>query len=163
MTREARAYVGLGSNLGEPRTQVRQALAELGELPGTRVAACSALYRSRPMGPADQPDYVNAVAALDTELAPARLLHELQALERRHGRTRGGVRWGPRTLDLDLLVYDELRMNTAELTIPHPGVAERSFVLYPLRELAPELVIPGLGTVDQLTRRCPAEGLSRLE
>jgi len=163
VTRGARAYVGLGSNLEEPLAQVGRALGELGELPRTRLAGRSSLYRSTPMGSADQPDYVNAVAALDTELTPGQLLHALQALERRHGRRREGPRWGPRTLDLDLLLYDELSMNTAELVIPHPGVADRGFVLYPLRELAPDLMIPGRGRVEQLARRCPADGLVRLD
>jgi len=163
VTRGARAYIGLGSNLGEPSAQVSGALAELGKLPRTRLVARSSLYRSRPMGPPDQPDYVNAVAALDTDLPPGELLRELQSLERRHGRRRSGVRWGPRTLDLDLLLYDELSMNTAELVIPHPGIADRGFVLHPLRELAPALAIPGRGRLDQLARRCPAEGLVRLD
>jgi 2-amino-4-hydroxy-6-hydroxymethyldihydropteridine diphosphokinase len=145
-----RAYVGLGSNLDDPAGQVRRALAALAELPDTRLAARSRLYRNPPMGPQDQPDYVNAVCALDTALAAATLLEALHGVERAHGRVRDGRRWGPRTLDLDLLVYDTAEIATPGLQVPHPDIAERAFVLVPLAEIAPALDVPGLGLVTAL-------------
>ncbi len=158
-----RAYVGLGSNLAQPRSQVQRALDELGALPDTSVALRSHLYRSAPMGPPDQPDYINAVAALDTRLDAIALLHQLQSIELAHGRVRQGERWGPRTLDLDLLLYGELQMDTPELTLPHAGLHLRAFVLYPLHEIAADLTVPGHGRVDQLLAGCSAEGLERLQ
>ncbi len=147
-----RAYVGLGSNLGDPADHVRTALHELAGLPATTRVGHSRLYRSPPMGPAGQPDYVNAVAMLDTALEPLDLLLGLQALEARHGRARGAVRWGPRTLDLDLLIFGERRSADPGLTLPHPGIADRPFVLWPLLEVAPDLQVPGLGAVRDLVR-----------
>lgn len=157
------AYLGLGSNLGESAASLLGARALIAGLDSVRESAFSSLYRSAPMGPADQPDYVNAVMAVTTHLAPLALLHKLQAIENEFGRVRTGERWGPRTLDLDILVFGEQIIATAELTVPHPGVGLREFVLYPLCEIAPELNIPGLGRVDQLTRQCPRRGLTRLE
>jgi 2-amino-4-hydroxy-6-hydroxymethyldihydropteridine diphosphokinase len=125
--------------------------------------ACSSLYRSAPMGPANQPDYVNAVMAVETALAPLALLDALQALETAFGRVRHGERWGPRTLDLDILLYGSEILATDRLTVPHPGLAEREFVLYPLQEIAPDLNIPGLGPLADLVRRCPRRGLSVIE
>lgn len=149
------AYIGIGSNLNNPAQQVTRAFTELAVLPQSRMLRRSRLYLSRPLGPQDQPDFVNAAAVLDTTLAPLALLRELQTVEARHGRKREHERhWGPRSLDLDLLIYDELRMQTAELTLPHPHLHERSFVLYPLAELAPELVIPGHGPVQTLRDGC---------
>mgnify|MGYP005751058203 FL=1 len=156
------AYVGLGSNLDDPRRQVEQALRELAALPDTVLAARSSLYRSAPMGPADQPAYINAVARLDTRLAPEALLDALQAVEAAHGRLRTGERWGPRTLDLDILLYGDARLDSPRLKVPHPGMAERNFVLEPLAELAPELDIPGLGPLRELLARCPMAELERL-
>ncbi|HFC54224.1 MAG TPA: 2-amino-4-hydroxy-6-hydroxymethyldihydropteridine diphosphokinase [Gammaproteobacteria bacterium] len=156
MTTPVRAYVGLGSNLQDPVRQVRCALLALKQLPGTRVVASSSLYRSPPLGDKPQPDYINAVAALDTVLEPHRLLDELQALERRQGRRRGGERWGPRTLDLDLLLYGDLRINTRRLTVPHPGLVERAFVLYPLHEIAPDLHLGAAGPLADLVSGEPA-------
>lgn len=158
-----RIYVGLGANLEDPAAQVSTALDELAQLPDTRLAARSGLYRSRPLGPADQPDYINAVAGLDTGLSPTALLEQLQAIEARHGRRRDGTRWGPRTLDLDILVHGDTVLDTEVLTLPHPGVHQRNFVLLPLLEIAPDLVVPGRGTVRELAARCPAEGIERLE
>lgn len=132
-------------------------------LPETRVVARSSLYRSPPMGPADQPDYINAVAALDTGLPPEALLSALQVIERAHGRRRGGQRWGPRPLDLDVLLYGEAPYSSPTLTIPHPGLHDRAFVLYPLREIAGNLQIPGLGALDALVARCVPDGLERLD
>lgn len=144
-----RAYIGLGSNLNEPVRQVRRAADALSALPGTRLAKVSRLYRSPPMGPEDQPEYINAVAALDTGLSPLELLHGLQAIEQDFGRVRMR-RWGERIIDLDLLLYGDLRLNSAELTLPHPGIGERAFVLRPLAELDPDLPIPGLGPLADL-------------
>ena len=168
------AYVGLGSNLADPESQVQSALAELQTLPQSRCLAHSSLYRSAPMMAAgesadDQPDYINAVAALETVLEPAVLLAELQHLEALHQRIRE-QRWGPRTLDLDLLLYGDSRINTAELTVPHPGLSERNFVLYPLAEVVNEvaaeqaetLQIPGKGTLASLLAACPRSGLEKV-
>lgn len=136
------AYIGLGSNLDSPRTHVTRALDELDSLPLTRLACHSSLYASSPVGPQDQPDFVNAVARLETRLSPLALLDQLQALEQRHRRLRKR-RWGPRTLDLDLLCYATLRWQTPRLTLPHPAMRERGFVLVPLAEIAPELLLDG--------------------
>ena len=156
-----RAYVGLGSNLESPRTQVERAFAALAGLPRTRLAGRSRLYRSDPLGPPGQPDYVNAVAALDTALEPLALLDALQSIEHAHGRVRT-LRWGPRTLDLDLLLYGTRISRCARLTLPHPRLHERAFVLYPLADLAPGLVLPGLGALSELLRQCPYTGLEVL-
>ena len=125
--------------------------------------AQSALYHSAPVGPVDQPDYVNAVACLDTELVPHALLRALQNVEVGHGRTRGAVRWGPRTLDLDILLYGDLRLADPLLTIPHPRMAERAFVLVPLREVAPGIRVPGAGPIDDLIARLAPQQVSRLD
>ncbi len=152
-----RAYLGLGSNLGRPVEQLDRALAALRELPDSRLDAVSRYYRNPPMGPA-QPDYVNAVAALDTELEPLVLLDALQAIENAQGRTRE-LRWGPRTLDLDLLLYGDRRIDLPRLHVPHPGLAQRAFVLLPLAELAPGLSIPGLGSIARLLERVDGSAL----
>lgn len=160
LTGVARVYIALGANLDDPPGQVRRALAELAALPGLRALHVSPLYRSAPLGPPDQPPYINAVAGADTELAPLALLDALQAVEQAHGRVRG-ERWGPRTLDLDLLLYDALQLRSARLTLPHPGLHERAFVLYPLRDIAPDLDVPGHGPLSALLARCPPTGLER--
>jgi 2-amino-4-hydroxy-6-hydroxymethyldihydropteridine diphosphokinase len=158
-----RVYIGLGSNLEQPVRQVTDAIEELKQLPGTRLAACSRLYRSRPMGPADQPDYINAVAMMETELEPGQLLDRLQAIEHRHKRIRGR-RWGARTLDLDVLLFGDRVIETARLLVPHPGISERAFVLYPMREIADGgLNVPGLGDLDSLVAGCSHEGLEPYE
>jgi 2-amino-4-hydroxy-6-hydroxymethyldihydropteridine diphosphokinase len=144
------AYVGLGANLEDPVEQVQRACDELKNLPASQVLACSPLYRSAPLGPQDQPDYVNAVAALQTQLSAPELLMALRGIELQHGRRRDGSRWGPRTLDLDILLYGDLQQDAPELTLPHPGLHERAFVLYPLYDVAPELQIPGRGSVRAL-------------
>lgn len=135
------SYIGLGANLDEPVTQLRTALRELAQLPASRLVAVSPLYRNPPMGPQDQPDYVNAVAALETELAPEALLDALQDIENRQGRVRM-QRWGARTLDLDILLYGSAQIQTPRLTVPHPGVKERAFVVQPLADIAPDLHFP---------------------
>lgn len=159
---EVHAYIGLGSNLDGPRQQLIRAFRELDRLPATRCVAQSALYRSAPMGPADQPDYINAVALIATRLAPYPLLSALQRLERAHHRVRGGRRWGARTLDLDILIYGDVCLRGPRLEVPHPGLRRRNFVLCPLAELDPELRVPGLGPLRDLMAACPSGGLVRL-
>lgn len=158
MTSWQPAYVGVGSNLGDPRAQVEQALAALGSLPRTRRVCVSSLYGSRPFGPVRQPDFVNAVAGVLTQLSPEELLVELRALEAAAGRERR-ERWGPRVLDLDLLIHGRERRDSPDLALPHPGIVERNFVLYPLAELAPDLDVPGAGRVAALRERVAAAGL----
>ena len=153
------AYVGIGSNLRDPASQVRGAFAALAALPRTLLVRRSSLYGSRPMGPVAQPDFCNAVAGLLTELDATELFTALRGIERQMGREPAPQRWGPRVIDLDLLVYGEQRRSDAELTLPHPGIAERNFVLRPLADVAPDLQIPGLGRVAELAARQPSEGL----
>jgi 2-amino-4-hydroxy-6-hydroxymethyldihydropteridine diphosphokinase len=152
------AFIGLGSNLAQPVQQVQTALSELDALEHTRCLRHSSLYRSAPMGPQDQPDYINAVAQLDTDLEPLALLQALQTIEARHQRLRQGERWGPRTLDLDLLLYDDRQIDLPQLTVPHAGLYERNFVLYPLAEIVEaqggDLAIPGRGMLSALVARC---------
>jgi 2-amino-4-hydroxy-6-hydroxymethyldihydropteridine diphosphokinase len=157
------AYVGLGSNLADPQQQVRRALAALAALPATRLIAASALYVTAPVGPLDQPDYVNAAARLDTRLPPLDLLAALLACEAAQGRHRDGTRWGPRTLDLDLLLHGEAELDLPGLRLPHPEICRRPFVLIPLADVAPPgLHIPGQGTLKDLLDACPSAGVRRL-
>jgi 2-amino-4-hydroxy-6-hydroxymethyldihydropteridine diphosphokinase len=156
------AYVGLGSNLEQPREQVLAAFAELERLPETRLVARSTLYRSAPLGYADQPDFVNAVARLETGLAPERLLAALHAIEARHARRRS-VPDAPRTLDLDLLLYGDAVIATPALAVPHPRMHERAFVLAPLAEIDPQASVPGRGRAAELLARCAAQDVERLE
>jgi len=158
---EVLAYIGLGSNLNNPESQLKTAIEALAGLPQTRLQASSSLYRSAPMGPQDQPDYLNAVVQLNTGLEPETLLDKLQGIEQAQGRVRA-QHWGPRTLDLDILLYGEGVVTTERLKIPHPGIAERSFVLYPLAEINGQLEIPGLGGVRSLLEQCSDTGLFRL-
>jgi 2-amino-4-hydroxy-6-hydroxymethyldihydropteridine diphosphokinase len=153
------AYVGLGSNLEDPRTQVLRAFDELARIPRTRVTARSSLYRTAPIGHGAQPDFINAVAAVDTQLTPDVLLRELQAVEERHGRKRSFPN-APRTLDLDLLLYGDARIEEPGLSVPHPRMHERAFVLWPLVEIAPQLQIPQRGAAS----RClAASGRQKVE
>ena len=156
------AYVGIGSNLQGPACQVEDAAALLEEIPDTRLVVASSLYRSGAYGGVEQPDFVNAVAAVVTTLSPVKLLSELQALENRLGRERGEARWGPRVIDLDLLVYSSEIIDRPELTVPHPGIGERNFVLLPLGEIAPELLIPGLGRVASIPVNMDEPSISRI-
>lgn len=156
-------YIGIGSNLQEPLRQVRIAIRELGTMPATQLIAVSALYHTSPMGPPEQPAYVNAAAKLHTRLSALALLDQLLAIERRHGRERTGPKWGPRTLDLDLLLYGNQVIDHPRLSVPHPGIAERAFVLIPLRDLDPLVEVPGHGTVEALCARVDARGVSRIE
>lgn len=159
----ARVFIGLGSNLGEAEATVNQALLALGQLPQTHINAQSRLYRTLPWGVTDQPDFINAVAQLQTQLAPPVLLEHLLALERRFGRVRNDAeRWGPRQLDLDLLIYDEVILDEPGLHLPHPHLHERAFVLVPLAEIAPDLSIPGLGRISELLIGLDTAGVQAL-
>jgi len=157
-----RCYIGLGANLIDPVAQLKRAVAALALLPATQLRQVSQFYSSKPMGPQDQPDYVNAVVALDTELSAQQLLAELQQIELQQGRERKAERWGPRTLDLDILLYGQLQLTTAQLTIPHYGMRQREFVLYPLFELAPELILPDGTPLTMLIKQVPLNGLQPL-
>jgi 2-amino-4-hydroxy-6-hydroxymethyldihydropteridine diphosphokinase len=157
------AYVALGSNLDDPQRQVTAALAALAQLTHCRLVATSRLYRTAPLGPQDQPEFVNAVAGLLTTSSARALLDQLKELERSLGRERPAVRWGPRRIDLDLLVYGSERISETGLTVPHPGVPQRNFVLYPLRDIAPDLYVPGHGTVHELAARVGSSGLALLQ
>ena len=155
----SKAYIGLGSNLGQPRQQLLSALAHLAHLPHSRLVSWSGIWQSPPMGPPDQPDYLNAAALLDTELEPLVLLEALQRIEIEQHRVRS-LRWGPRTLDLDLLVYEQLILTTERLQLPHPGIPQRDFVLQPLAQIDAQLSIPGQGQVQQLLDRLPPQQLN---
>ena len=156
------AYVALGANLGDPVASVRTAISLLGELPASRLLRVSSLYRTAPVGLAHQPDFINAVAALDTALAARPLLEALFALEERFGRRRS-VANAPRTLDLDLLLHGATRLATPTLTLPHPRMHQRAFVLAPLAEIAADLVIPGHPPLAELLAACRAQGIQRLD
>jgi len=156
------AYIGLGSNLARPAQQIEEAFGLLAEVPGTRLFSVSSLYRSAPFGGIEQPDFVNAVAAVLTQLAPVELLHQLQDLENRQGRERDETRWGPRVLDLDLLVYAGQTISEPGLFVPHPGIGERNFVLLPLEEIAPDLEVPGLGRVARIPVNSDEPSISRI-
>ena len=159
------AYIGLGSNLEHPPEQIRTAARALDKLPDTRVVADSGLFLSKPMvppgGAVSQPDYYNAVAKIETQLNPDQLLTHLQMIEQVQQRKRV-QRWGPRTIDLDILMFDDLQMDSEYLTLPHPGLSQREFVLYPLSNIDDSLVIPGHGMLRELIQRCPQNGLQYL-
>jgi len=155
------AFIGLGSNLDDPRGQVSRALQALGSLPHSRVLAHSSLYRSAPVGYLDQPDFINAVARLETALSPRALLDALLELEQECGRTRE-FRNAPRTLDMDLLLYDDLRHHEHGLTIPHPQMHLRAFVLRPLLEIAEDCAIPGIGSAAAALQQCGDQELERV-
>ena len=154
------AYIGVGSNLQDPRVQVLAAFRKLGELPRTRLVLTSRLYRSRPFGPVTQADFVNAAAGLITQLDSRSLRDALHAIEIAMGRPKQHERWGPRIIDLDLIALGGQRCADAQLTLPHPGIVERNFVLYPLADIAPDLELPGLGRVADLAAAVTAEGLT---
>jgi len=157
------ACIGIGSNLDDPVMQVRHGLDDLAGLDATRLLAASGLYRNPPMGPIDQPDYINAVAIVLTRLGPRDLLSNLKDIETRRGRVRlPGDRWGPRRLDLDILTYGYRQIDEPDLKIPHPGIAERNFVLFPMREIAPQLHIPGRGLLRNLVAESDGSTLERI-
>ncbi|WP_395792294.1 2-amino-4-hydroxy-6-hydroxymethyldihydropteridine diphosphokinase [Aquimonas sp.] len=155
-------FVALGSNIGEPRRQLVQAISELGRLPGTQVLRRSSLYRTPPWGELDQPDFVNAVAELETTLEPLALLDALLGIERAAGRVRAR-RWGPRVLDLDLLLFSSERIDLPRLQLPHPRMHERAFVMLPLAEIAPTLRLDPHGCAAEIATTLDAQGIVRLE
>jgi len=157
------AYVGLGSNLDGPAAQIERAFVALARLPGTQLVARSRRYRSRPLGPQDQPDFVNAVAGLITRLPAEQLLGQLQQLEVDLGRAQPIRRWGPRLIDFDLLLYGVHSQSTPTLTLPHPGLLERNWVLHPLKDIAPALEVPGRGRVAELAAGIGTEGIELLD
>ncbi len=157
-----RAYVALGSNLGDSRQHLLDAIEALAALPHTAVTVRSRIYRTPPWGVTDQPDFLNAVVVLETALEPHDLLDALLAIERAAGRQRNGERWGPRTLDLDVLHVAGRAINDERLTLPHPHIADRAFVLLPLHDVAPELEIPGRGRVADLLRGVDTQGCEPL-
>ncbi|MEE2729560.1 MAG: 2-amino-4-hydroxy-6-hydroxymethyldihydropteridine diphosphokinase [Pseudomonadota bacterium] len=157
-----RVYIGLGSNLDTPLEQLQQALQQLEQIPQTTLKAVSAFYGSTAVGPGAQPDYVNAAAEVNTQLAPHALLDHLQAIEQTQGRVRGPEQWSPRTLDLDLLLYGDECIATERLSVPHPRMAERNFVLQPLLDLNADLLLPDGRAVQALLSQLPSGGLWRL-
>ena len=156
------AYIALGSNLSDPVAQVMSGVEALAMMPDSRLALISSLYRTAPVGYLDQPPFVNAVAMVETALEPRALLAELLAIERRHGRVRD-VPNGPRTLDLDILLYGDSAWHDPELTIPHPRMSERAFVLVPLAEVGGEVVVPGHATVRELAARVDTAGIQKID
>ena len=156
-----KAFIGLGANLGEPDDQVRRGIAALRGLPDTRLVSASSLYRSAPVGYANQPDFVNAVAEIETGLGPRALLEELLKIELRFGRARTFPN-APRTLDLDLLLYGDQVIAEPGLTVPHPRMHERAFVLAPLAEIAPDAVVPGKGTAAALLAACKGQDVAKV-
>ena len=161
-----KAFIGLGSNLNDPHAQVKTALQELAQLPCSELTKYSSFYETEPMGPADQPDYIqpgyiNAVAEIETELEPESLLDKLQSIESAHQRVRGEIQWGPRTLDLDLLLYGDKMIHTERLTVPHPGITERNFVLIPMAEIQPDLRLPDGRAITELPAAHDQHGVKR--
>lgn len=155
-------FLALGGNLGDPVATVQAGVAALTAHPALEVTACSSLYRTPPLGPPGQPDYINAALAADTELVPEALLDVCQGVENTYGRTRDGERWGPRTLDVDILLYADRTIDTARLVVPHPRMHERAFVLLPLAEIDAERVIPGHGSVAACLAAVDQDGIERL-
>jgi 2-amino-4-hydroxy-6-hydroxymethyldihydropteridine diphosphokinase len=162
MQQSSSTYIGLGGNLGDVRASFAQALAAMDSWADSALEAVSGIYLNPPIGPVDQPDYLNAVAALRTMRSPLALLSALQALEREAGRVFGGRRWGPRVLDLDLLLYDNRQIDEAQLKVPHPSLHRRAFVIHPLAEIAPQVMVPGHGSVASIAARIDASTLTRL-
>ena len=155
-------YIGLGSNLALPEKQIQAACVSLAALPNSELITCSNLYQSQPMGPQDQPNYVNAVVLIKTALSSEILLQQTQLIENKQGRTRKANRWGPRTLDLDILLFGQQQIANDNLTIPHYGMKQREFVLYPLFEIAPDLTLPCGTLLSELIVTCPINGLHKM-
>ena len=156
-----RAYIGLGSNLDDPELHITQAFADIEAIPNTQQQARSSLYVTEPVGPRDQPDFINAVSCVQTLLEAPELLCHLQAIEKAHGRVRTGKHWGPRTLDLDLLLYADAEIDLPELKVPHPELHRRCFVLRPLVEIAPEIIVPSLGAAKTLLESIDCRGVRK--
>ncbi len=159
-------HVALGSNLGDRESHLRRALGDIADLEGVSMLVCSSLYETAPMGPQDQPDYINAVCRFDYRGTARALMGRLQSIEREHGRLANGRRWGERPLDLDIILFGEQIIDEPDLSVPHPGLSERSFVLWPLAELDENLTVPGGRgqgkSVVQLQQQCPRLGIQRL-
>ncbi|SFN60080.1 2-amino-4-hydroxy-6-hydroxymethyldihydropteridinediphosphokinase [Formivibrio citricus] len=155
------AFIALGANLGQPAKQLRRAIALICLLPNTRLVSCSSFYSSAPVGYTDQPDFINAVVEITTKLSPHGLLEALLAIESALGRERHFSN-GPRTIDLDLILYSNLAINNEALTVPHPRMSERAFVLVPLLEIAPNIIIPGQGRAEELLPRVTDQQLHRI-
>jgi 2-amino-4-hydroxy-6-hydroxymethyldihydropteridine diphosphokinase len=155
------AYIAIGSNLGQPVEQAKRAINALRHMPRSKFIAASSLYCSKPMGPRDQPDYINAVVAIKTDLPPLELLEQTQSIELKQGRTRKAERWGPRTLDLDIILFGNQLIESPRLTIPHYGMKTREFVLYPLAEIAPDLMLPDGSKLAQLLKDVDRKGLTK--
>lgn len=160
---KTQAFIALGSNLNDPLSQIDAAFRALSSLPETRLSGRSPSYRNRALGPEPQPDFINAVAGLLTGLTPHQLLDALQAIESAQGRERHAKRWAPRVIDLDLLLYGHLQMRDRRLTLPHPELIQRRFVLQPLSDIAPDLEIPGHGALRYLLQRAPAHELIKVD
>jgi 2-amino-4-hydroxy-6-hydroxymethyldihydropteridine diphosphokinase len=152
-------YIGLGANLNDPIDTINEAIEALKSLPQCQFLSVSKIYRSAPMGPADQPDYINCVVAITTDLTAIQLFQHTCDIEQQHGRTRDGEHWGPRTLDLDILLFGSDMINNDVLTIPHYGLQEREFVIYPLLDIAPDLVLPCGKPVKDLTKNISLNGM----
>jgi 2-amino-4-hydroxy-6-hydroxymethyldihydropteridine diphosphokinase len=153
-------YIGLGSNLNQPKAQLvkaREQIAKLGQ-----IVACSSIYQTKPMGDVEQEDYLNAVIAIDTKLSALELLNELQTIEHQQQRIRD-IRWGPRTIDCDIILYDNQTIDHPRLIVPHYGLRERNFVLYPLLEIAPDSLLPDGTTIKQLAQSCPTQGIIKID
>jgi len=153
-------YIGLGANLNDPTQTIQKAIEDIKSIPQTQFVSQSPLYSSAPMGPADQPDYVNAVVLVKTSLSAHELFQHTCNIELQHGRTRNGEHWGPRTLDLDILLYGERLIDDEQLTVPHYGLKEREFVIYPMLDISPELTLPCGTQLQTLTESVPLNGMS---
>ena len=158
----SQAFIALGSNLENPISQIQRAFEELKQLPGTHLISCSSLYKSAPVGRLDQPDFINAVALIETQLAPHDLLNALLGIEHNHGRVRESLN-APRTLDLDILLYDDVECHDKALILPHPRMSQRAFVLKPLMEIAPNYHVPGQGDIAQLLLSCNEQKLEQIK
>ncbi len=156
-----KVYVALGSNLGRREEHIRLALDDVAALPGVSGLQGSSLYETEPMGPQDQPSYLNGACGFDYRGTARLLMEQLQGIERQHGRQEGGQRWRARPLDLDILLFGDQRIDEPDLKIPHVGLPERSFVLWPLMELNPALVVPGMGALQDLQKQCQQFGIKR--
>jgi 2-amino-4-hydroxy-6-hydroxymethyldihydropteridine diphosphokinase len=157
------AFIGVGSNLNDPVTQVRSALMAMVRASDWKVESQSSLYTSPPMGPVDQPNYVNAVIRLSTKLDCRELLGRLQDIETAYGRVPSDIHWGPRVLDLDILLFGEIEIHAADLTVPHPGILQRSFVVVPLAEIAPDCILPNGITASDMAERLTHDDLQRID
>ncbi len=155
-------YIGLGANMDQPVAQILSACEAIKSMASRHEFVVSSLYRSAPMGPQDQNDYINAVARFNTELTPLELLEQLQRIEQTHGRVRKKERWGPRTLDLDLLLFGDQVIVSERLTVPHYGMRKRAFVIYPLLEIAPDLTLPDGTQLDSIANQLTLQGLTKL-